>query len=66
MDRMKPRMLTAEEVMERLSVSRTTAYQVMREVNEELERKGIRTRAGRVSQSHFDEIYFGIKGGDES
>lgn len=54
-----PKMLTADDVAKRLVVSRSTAYLIMREVNEELAKKGMRVRPGRVSQEHFDAIYFG-------
>ena len=47
MDNKPPRMLTAEDVMERLSVS-----------------KSLRIQPGRVSQRHFDAIYFGDEGCD--
>lgn len=63
MDRTAPKMLTAEDIMERLSVSRSTAYQVMRDINKELQTQGLRIRPGRVSQKHFDAIYFGEKDG---
>ncbi|WP_172136437.1 transcriptional regulator [Adlercreutzia sp. ZJ473] len=61
MDQKPPRMLTAEDVMARLSVSKSTAYLVMRDINSELEKQGLRVRPGRVSQKHFDSIYFGEK-----
>lgn len=40
MEKSAPKMLTAEDVMERLSVSKSTAYLVMREINSELESQG--------------------------
>lgn len=65
MEKSAPKMLTAEDVMERLSVSKSTAYLVMREINSELESQGLRIQPGRVSQRHFDEIYFGDQGEDQ-
>lgn len=62
MEKNAPKMLTAKDVMERLSVSKSTAYLVMREINSELESQGLRIQPGRVSQRHFDAIYFGDKG----
>lgn len=59
MDKTAPRMLTAEDVMARLSVSKSTAYLIMREINTDLEKRGLRMQPGRVSQKHFDAIYFG-------
>ncbi len=64
MDNKPPRMLTAEDVMERLSVSKSTAYLIMRDINRELEERGLRIQPGRVSQRHFDAIYFGDEGCD--
>lgn len=50
MDNKPPRMLTAEDVMERLSASKSTAYLIMRDINRELEERGLRIQPGRVSQ----------------
>lgn len=57
------RMLTVNDIMERLSVSKSSAYTVMKEINSELSAKGLRTIPGRVSEVHFNAIYFGC---DES
>lgn len=64
MDNKSPRMLTAEDIMDRLSVSKSTAYQIMRDINKDLEKQGLKIRPGRVSQKHFDAIYFGENGGE--
>ncbi|WP_346685993.1 HTH domain-containing protein [Enteroscipio rubneri] len=53
------RMLTAKEVAERLGVSRTTAYCVIRDLNADMQRKGCKTLAGRVSNVYFEEAFFG-------
>ena len=53
------RMLTASEVAERLGVCRTSAYGVIRELNAEMEKRGCKTIAGRVSNDFFEERYFG-------
>ncbi len=55
----KRRMLTANEVAERLGVCRTSAYNVIRELNAEMEKRGCRTIAGRVSNDFFEERFFG-------
>lgn len=57
------RMLTVNDIMERLSVSKSSAYTVMKEINSELSEMGLRTIPGRVSETHFNAIYFGC---DES
>ena len=48
------RMLTAKEVAARLGVSRTTAYAVIRELNEEMARRGCKVIPGRVSNDYED------------
>lgn len=64
MEQQKNRMLTVDDIMERLSVSRSSAYAVMRELNGELSEKGLRIIPGRVSESHFNATYFGDVEGD--
>lgn len=64
MDQQKNRMLTVDDIMERLSVSRSSAYNVMREINGELADKGLRIIPGRVSESHFNSAYFGDAEGE--
>lgn len=64
MDNQRNRMITAADIMERLSVSKSTAYSIMREINDDLGSKGLRIIPGRVSEKHFEEIYFGVESGD--
>lgn len=64
MENQKHRMLTVEDIMETLSISKSSAYSVMREINEELSSKGLRIIPGRVSESHFNAVYFGSEEGD--
>lgn len=60
------RMLTVNDIMERLSVSKSSAYTVMKEINSELSKKGLRTIPGRVSEAHFNAIFFGdVEGGQQ-
>ena len=61
----RERMMKGDEVMERLGVSKATAYLVIKRLNAELEAKGLRTIPGRVSERYFDETYFSLKGADE-
>lgn len=65
MEDQKHRMITATDIMERLSVSKSTAYSIMREINDDLEKRGLRIIPGRVSERHFEELYFGVEGGGE-
>lgn len=52
------RMLTAKEVAERLGVSRSTAYSVIKALNAEMSERGCRVIAGRVSNEYFEQVYF--------
>lgn len=56
-------MMKCSEVTERLGISRTSAYEVIRELNQELSEKGLITRQGRVSADYFEKRYFGGKDG---
>lgn len=56
-------MMKCSEVAERLGISRTSAYGVIRELNQELADKGLITRQGRVSADYFEKRYFGGKDG---
>ena len=52
------RMMKVDDVMERLGLSKASAYTVIKELNAELEARGLRTIPGRVSKSYFDSVYF--------
>lgn len=45
--------MTVEEVAEELRVSKSKAYQIVRELNAELQKQGSLTVAGRVSATFF-------------
>ncbi len=49
------------EVAEMLSVSRSHAYKIIRELNLELQGKGYRTISGKVSCQYFDEKFYGLQ-----
>lgn len=51
---------TASEVQELLGVSRGKAYQVVRDLNEELETKGFIVIAGKIPKQFFNEHYYGL------
>lgn len=52
------RAIKALEVAERLQVSKTTAYEIIRRLNAELEKSGHRTVKGRVNEHYFNQVYF--------
>ena len=58
----KPTMLNAEQVAERLNMSKGYAYRIIREMNEEQEALGRPVVKGRVRSDHFERRYFA---GDE-
>ena len=47
--------LTVDEIAEILTVSKSKAYEIVRQLNKELEAKGIITVAGRVCTSYFEK-----------
>lgn len=54
--------VTAEEVRRDFGVSRAKAYNMVRQLNEELEQKGYLTVAGRVSRKYYLERIYGGEG----
>ncbi len=54
--------ISAQEVADMLGISKSKAYRIVRELNEELEAKGFITVAGRVSRKFFEEKFYGAAG----
>lgn len=54
--------ISAQEVADMLGISKSKAYHIVRELNEELEAKGFITVAGRVSRKFFEEKFYGAAG----
>ena len=52
--------IKAEEVAKELEVSKQYAYKLVRELNDELKKKGFITIAGRVSRKFFEEKLYGL------
>lgn len=61
-EKKKPTMLNAEQVAERLNMSKGYAYKIIRQMNEEQEALGRPVVRGRVRSDHFEHKYFA---GDE-
>lgn len=61
-EKKKPIMLNAEQVAERLNMSKGYAYKIIRQMNEEQEALGCPVVKGRVRSDHFERKYFA---GDE-
>ena len=49
---------TAEEIANILSVSKPTAYRIIRELNAELHARGFITVAGRIPRKYFEEKFY--------
>lgn len=50
----------AGEVAQDLGVSKSFAYKLVRQMNEELEAKRFITIAGRVSRKYYEEKFYGM------
>ncbi|MDE5772805.1 MAG: helix-turn-helix domain-containing protein [Ruminococcus sp.] len=56
---MTKKFIKADEVAEMLEISKTHAYKIIRQLNDELEAKGFITISGRVSRQYFLERLYG-------
>ena len=52
--------ITAEEVAQELNISKPFAYKIVRQMNQELTKKGYITIAGHVSRQYFSEKFYGL------
>ena len=59
--RMENRFIRAEDVAVELGVSKPYAYKLIRQLNEELRKKGFLTIAGRVNRQYFEERFYGTE-----
>ena len=50
---------TADEIAQMVGVGRTSAYQIIRKMNEELSKQGYLVIKGKIPKEYFDEKYFG-------
>lgn len=56
-------MMGCDDVVAVLGVSRSTAYQVIRRLNQELNEAGYITVRGKISRAYFEERTYGINAG---
>ena len=56
---MRAQFITAEEVQQILSVSRSKSYQIIRELNKELKSMGYHTIAGKCPIQFFKQKFYG-------
>ena len=57
---MNEKFLKVEDIMEILGISKSAAYKLMRELNEELVKKGYIAIRGRVNRKYFEERFYGM------
>mgnify|MGYP000915920181 CR=1 FL=1 len=53
------RFITSEEVARELDVSKSLAYKVVRQLNDELKSNGFMTIAGKVNRNFFEKKFYG-------
>ncbi len=53
--------ITVEEMKDTLQVSKSTAYRIARELNNDLKKSGYMVIPGRVSRKYFLERFYGIE-----
>ena len=53
--------VTADQVASDLEVSKPYAYKLIKQMNDELSKKGYLTVAGRVSRKYYEERFYGLK-----
>ena len=51
----------AEQIAKELGVSKSYAYRLVKELNDELRGKGYLTILGRVSRRYFEEKFYGLR-----
>ncbi len=56
-------MIGVEEVSEELGVSKGHAYKVIRELNDELSRKGFIVVAGKIPRAYWETKFYGYNSG---
>ena len=51
---------SVEDVMHILGISKSAAYKIMRQMNDELKKKGFVIFRGKVSRRYFEERFYGL------
>ena len=52
--------MKTEEIAQELGVSKSYAYKFVREMNDELKKKGFITIPGRISRQYFKDKFYGL------
>ena len=58
---MNEKFLTVNDVMQILGISKSAAYNIMRQLNNELKEKGYVVIRGKISLKYFEERFYGMK-----
>ena len=58
---MRAQFITAAEVAEIMGISRSKAYQIVREMNRELKSQGYLTVAGKCPAQYFKQKFYGFQ-----
>ena len=58
---MRAQFITAAEAAEIMGISRSKAYQIVREMNKELKAQGYLTVAGKCPAQYFKKKFFGFQ-----
>lgn len=57
---MNEKFLKVEDVMQILGISKSAAYKIMRQMNDELMKKGYAVIRGKISRKYFEERFYGM------
>lgn len=57
---MNEKFLKVEDVMQILGISKSAAYKIMRQMNDELLKKGYAVIRGKISRKYFEERFYGM------
>ncbi len=53
-------MMTAEEMAQELRISKSMAYKLIKQFNNELSKKGYMVVTGKISRKYIEERFYGI------
>ena len=59
-------LINAQEISETLGTSKSHAYKIMKQLNDELKNRGYIIVAGKVSRAYFEEKIYGLKEGSHN
>ena len=61
---MKTQFVTADELVQSLGISKEKAYQIIRQLNDELSKQGYIKIAGKCPRKYFEKRYYGYDAED--